>query len=74
MTSILMIFGLPPVMAQRYYDGVRAAFPGANVTLVDHVRKADPYLAEMDVLITHGPYLADRADHVLSSAPKLRWI
>jgi phosphoglycerate dehydrogenase-like enzyme len=28
----------------------------------------------MDVLITHGPYLADRADHVLSNAPKLKWI
>ena len=74
MTSILMIFGLPPAMAQRYYDGVRAAFPGITVTLVDHVRKADPYLADMDVLITHGPYLADRADHVLSNAPRLKWI
>ena len=74
MTSILMIFGLPPAMAQRYYDGVRAAFPGVTVTLVDHVRKADPYLAEMEVLITHGPYLADRADYVLSNAPKLKWI
>ena len=51
-----MIFGLPRVMAQRYYDGVRAAFPDATVTLVDHVRKADPYLADMDVLTTHGPY------------------
>ena len=74
MTSILMIFGLPPAMAQRYYDGVRAAFPDVVVTLVDDVRKADPYLADMDVLITHGPYLADRADHVLTNAPKLRWI
>ena len=74
MTSILMIFGLPPAMAQRYYDGVRAAFPDITVTLVDNVRKADPYLADMDVLITHGPYLADRADHVLSNAPKLKWI
>jgi phosphoglycerate dehydrogenase-like enzyme len=62
------------VIAQRYRDGIAAAFPDARVTLVDNVRKADPYLADMDVLITHGPYLADRADHVLGNAPKLRWI
>ncbi len=74
MISILLILGLNPAMAQRYRDGIGAAFPDASVTLVDNVRKADPYLADMDVLVTHGPYLADRADHVLSNAPKLRWI
>jgi D-2-hydroxyacid dehydrogenase (NADP+) len=74
MPSILLILGLNPIMAQRYRDGIQAAFPDATVTLVDNVRNADPYLADMDVLITHGPYLADRADHVLSHAPKLRWI
>ena len=47
---------------------------GYKVTLVDHVSKADTYLADMDVLMTHGPYLGDRADHVLSNAPKLKWM
>jgi D-2-hydroxyacid dehydrogenase (NADP+) len=74
MTSILLILGLPDALARRYHDGIRQAFPGVNVTLVDHVAKADPYLADMDVLVTHGPYLRDRADHVLSHAPKLKWI
>jgi D-2-hydroxyacid dehydrogenase (NADP+) len=74
MTSILLILAINPTMAQRYRDGVSAAFPESKVTLVDNVRKADPYLADMEVLITHGPYLADRADHVLSNAPKLKWI
>jgi D-2-hydroxyacid dehydrogenase (NADP+) len=74
MTSILLILGLPEALARRYFEGIRDAFPDANVTLVDHVAKADPYLADMDVLITHGPYLAGRADHVLSHAPKLKWI
>jgi D-2-hydroxyacid dehydrogenase (NADP+) len=74
MTSILMILGLPEAMARRYHEGIRAAFPEIAVTLVNHVAKADPYLADMDVLITHGPYLADRSDHVLSNAPRLKWI
>ena len=52
MTSILMILGLPEAMARRYHEGIRAAFPEIAVTLVNHVAKADPYLADMDVLIT----------------------
>ena len=74
MTSILLILGLHETLARRYHEGIQSAFPGVKVTLIDHVAKADPYLADMDVLITHGPYLADRADHVLSNAPKLKWI
>jgi D-2-hydroxyacid dehydrogenase (NADP+) len=74
MTSILLILGLPEELRRRYHDGIRAAFPDLDVSLVDHVSKADPYLADMEVLITHGPYLADRADHVLTNAPKLKWI
>ena len=74
MTSVVLILGLPEALARRYREGIQTAFPGVQVTLVDHVAKADPHLADMDVLITHGPYLADRADHVLANAPKLRWI
>lgn len=74
MTSIVLLFGLPPVLSQRYYDGIRAEFPDLKITFVDHVSKIDPHLPDMDVLITHGPYLGDRADHVLSNAPRLKWI
>ncbi|MGD0025705.1 MAG: D-2-hydroxyacid dehydrogenase [Xanthobacteraceae bacterium] len=74
MTSIVLLFGLPPALSQRYYDGIRAEFPDIKITLVTHVSQIEPHLADMDVLITHGPYLADRADHVLSNAPKLKWI
>ena len=74
MTSIVLLFGLPQALSQRYCDGIRAEFPDIKVTLVTYVSQIEPYLADMDVLITHGPYLADRADHVLSNAPKLKWI
>ncbi|MCC6780146.1 MAG: D-2-hydroxyacid dehydrogenase [Hyphomicrobiales bacterium] len=74
MTAIVLLFGLPPALSQRYHEGISAAFPDVDVALVTHVSQIDPYLADMDVLVTHGPYLADRADHVLSQARKLKWI
>jgi len=72
MTSILLLLGSSN--RNQYRDGLRAAFPDLTVDVVDHVDKADPYLPTLDILITHGPYLADRADHVLRSAPRLKWI
>jgi phosphoglycerate dehydrogenase-like enzyme len=74
MTSIVVLLGFSPDLAQRYYNGIRSGAPDAKVTLLSHVSQIEPHLAEMDVLITHGPYLADRADHVLSNSPKLKWI
>jgi D-2-hydroxyacid dehydrogenase (NADP+) len=74
MTSIVLLFGLPKILADHYYEGIRAAFPEVDVTMIDHVSKIGPYVADMDGLITHGPYLADKADDVLNAAKKLKWI
>jgi phosphoglycerate dehydrogenase-like enzyme len=74
MTNVLILLTLPPQVRAPYYDDVRANFPGLRVDMVDHVAKIDPYLPEADVLITFGPHLEDRADHVLQRASKLRWI
>jgi D-2-hydroxyacid dehydrogenase (NADP+) len=38
------------------------------------VQQADRYLATADVLITFGPHLRDRAEHVLREAKQLKWI
>jgi phosphoglycerate dehydrogenase-like enzyme len=49
-------------------------FPELNVSIVSKVADADPYLAEADIIVTHGPHLEDRADHVFNNAPKLKWV
>ena len=74
MTSVLILLTLPPEVRAQYYDGIRATFPQLRVDMVDHVGKVDPHLPETDVLITFGPHLEDRADHVLRQAPRLKWI
>ena len=74
MTSVLILLTLPPEVRAQYYDEIRANFPELRVDMVDQVGKLDPYLPEADVLITFGPHLEDRADHVLQHASKLKWI
>jgi phosphoglycerate dehydrogenase-like enzyme len=49
-------------------------FPTVTFSLVDNVSKIDPFLADAEVLMTHGPYLSTRSDHVLGNMPKLRWV
>jgi D-2-hydroxyacid dehydrogenase (NADP+) len=74
MMSIVLLLGMPSGLAPRYYEEIQKGFPEVKFTLLTHVSQIEPHLADMEVLITHGPYLADRADHVLSNAPKLKWI
>src|SRR2546423_14970575 len=74
MTSVLILLTLPPEVRAHYYESIRTSFPALNVAMVDHVGKADPYLAEAEILITFGPHLENRADHVLRQAGKLKWI
>jgi D-2-hydroxyacid dehydrogenase (NADP+) len=74
MTSVLILLTLPPDVNAQYYDSIRTAFPALRVNMVDHVSKADPYLAQTDVLITFGPHLEGQADRLLQRAPRLKWI
>lgn len=74
MTRLLMLLTLPPEIRAEFHDGVRAAFPQLAIDLVNDVDGIDPYLAEAEVLITFGPHLRDKADHVLGRMPKLKWI
>jgi D-2-hydroxyacid dehydrogenase (NADP+) len=74
MTSVLILLTLPPEVRAQNYESIRTNFPALAVTMIDHVDKADPYLAGTDILITFGPHLEDRADHVLRQASRLKWI
>jgi len=72
--AVLLILRAPETIRNEYYDGITNAFPHLTVTLVDNVSKADPYLATADIIVTHGPYLEDKADHVLHYATNLKWV
>ena len=73
-TSLLIILRSHERIRTQYYNGITSAFPELKVDVVAKVEDADPYLADCDIIITHGPHLADKADHVFSNAKKLRWV
>jgi D-2-hydroxyacid dehydrogenase (NADP+) len=72
MTSVLIILGSSN--RNQYGDALRRAFPDLDINVIDHVGKADAYASTANILITHGPYLGDRADHLFQNAPNLKWI
>jgi D-2-hydroxyacid dehydrogenase (NADP+) len=72
--SILLLLDVPPAMRQQYLDGCVAAFPDREFHLVGNVRDIDPYLADAEILVTHGPYMGKRADEMFSRMDRLRWI
>ena len=72
--AVLLILRAPETIRNQYYQGITAAFPHLTVTLIDHISKADPYLATTDIIVTHGPYLEDKADHMLRNAGNLKWV
>ena len=71
MTNALFILAYPQELRNRYVDGLRTAFPGLNVNVVDHHSKVGPYIGNADVLLTFGPMMAE---HVAAAAPNLKWI
>jgi D-2-hydroxyacid dehydrogenase (NADP+) len=73
-TSLLIILRSHERIRTQYYNGITSAFPELKVDVVAKAEDADPYLADCDIIITHGPHLADKADHVFSNAKKLRWV
>ena len=72
--SLLMILQVPDGIRQQYEAGVRKAFPGLNLHVVADAAQADPYLSRATVIVTHGPYLGAKADHIFSNAPRLQWV
>ena len=72
--SILLLLDVPPAMRQEYFDGVTTAFPDHIIHSVGNVRDVDPYLADTEILVTHGPYMGQRADELFARMPRLRWI
>ncbi len=74
MQSILMVLQVPDKIRREYHDGVHAAFPQLEINVVTDVADADPFLDRATILITHGHYLRDRADHVFAGMPRLQWV
>ena len=69
--SVLILLNHPEPVRRKYYEGIRAEFPGLTVDVVDHHSKVGPYIASAQILLTYGMSMAD---HVLSEATQLRWI
>ncbi|MBV8537717.1 MAG: D-2-hydroxyacid dehydrogenase, partial [Alphaproteobacteria bacterium] len=74
MTNVLIILTLPEPVRNRYYEHIRRTFPGAAVTMVDHVTKAEAHIGAADVLLTFGAQIGEHADALFRKAKRLRWI
>jgi D-2-hydroxyacid dehydrogenase (NADP+) len=72
--KLLIILRSHERIRTQYYNGIAQTFPELNVNIVSTVADADPYLADADIIVTHGPHLEDKADHVFANAPKLKWV
>jgi len=72
--SLLIILRSPERIRAQYYTGIAQAFPEITVNAVSNVKDADPYLADADIIVTHGPHLDDKADNVFENARKLKWV
>jgi len=71
MTNVLIMLTLPEKVRNKYYDHLKAKFPGVNINLADHHSKVGPYIGEADALITFGAHMSD---HVLAEGVKLKWV
>jgi phosphoglycerate dehydrogenase-like enzyme len=70
-TNLLIMLTLPEKVRNKYYNRLKAAFPGADINLVDHHSKVGPHIADADALITFGAHMSD---HVLKEGVKLKWV
>jgi phosphoglycerate dehydrogenase-like enzyme len=74
MPNAVLLLTLPQKVRDEYKNRILSVFQSVKLDAVEHVRDIDPYMPGADVLITFGPHLQDRADHVFAAAPKLKWI
>jgi len=72
--ALLIILRSHERIRKQYFDGIAQTFPELTVNIVANVADADPYLADAEIMVTHGPHLETKADHVFSNAKKLKWV
>lgn len=72
--TLLFILRSHESIRKQYYNGIVQAFPDMTVNIVAKVSDADPYLANAEIIVTHGPHLEGKGDYIFSHAPKLKWV
>jgi phosphoglycerate dehydrogenase-like enzyme len=72
--NVLFILRFPPSVQQQYFDGTRAAVPEANLIMTGSPDEAEPHLSDADVIVTFGPMLGDRSEHLFGRAKKLKLV
>lgn len=72
--SILLVLDVPSAIRAVYHEGLLKAFPGHHFELASTADEVDPFLADAEILVTHGPYLRGRAAHMFANMPRLRFI
>jgi D-2-hydroxyacid dehydrogenase (NADP+) len=73
LTKVLLLLNVPEALRNKFHRSLARTFPDVSFHLVDNVAKVDGFL-DAEILMTHGPYLSTKADHVLGNMPNLRWI
>ncbi|HWL03639.1 MAG TPA: D-2-hydroxyacid dehydrogenase [Xanthobacteraceae bacterium] len=72
--NIVVLLNSPEDVRRQYREGIPAGADNVSVQVINDVDEIDPHLATMDVLMTYGTFLRDRAEHVFGHSPRLRWI
>lgn len=72
--NLLLIIRSHESIRTQYHSGIAQALPDMKVDIVSNVADADPFLADADIIVTHGPFLEGKGDHIFSSAPRLKWV
>lgn len=72
--ALLIILRSHEKIRKAYFNGIADSFPELKVDIVANVADADPYLADAEIIVTHGPHLETKADHVFTNAKKLKWV
>ncbi len=71
MPNLLILLSLPEDVRVQYGEALAPKFPELAIQTVDHHSRAEPHVADADILLTFAPMMADS---VLAGAPKLKWI
>lgn len=71
MAGLLIVLTLPEPVRMKYYNHLKAKFPGLTVNMVDHHSKVGPYIESADIIVSFGVQLAD---HVYKEGRNLKWV
>jgi len=72
--NIVVLLNSPAEVGREYHDRIRAGAANVAVHVINDVSEIDRHLPSMDVLMTYGAFLRDRAGEIFRKAPRLRWI